>query len=55
MTEVEDKLVPFQRIISRSYTDVEINEQGINTDQFLEATDSLIKMFGINMIYISFY
>lgn len=43
----EDGKVAFQRIITRSYTDVEITQQGINTDQFLEATDGLIKMFGI--------
>lgn len=48
MTAEEDDKVAFQRIITRSFTDVEITEQGINTDQFLEASDGLIKMFGTN-------
>ena len=32
--------------IKRSYTDVEITEKGINTEQFLEASESLVTMFG---------
>lgn len=35
----------FERVITRSYADVD-TAQGINTDQFLEATDGMINMFG---------
>ena len=31
--------------IKRSYTDVEIAD-GINTEQFLEATEGVVKLFG---------
>ncbi|KAI9486587.1 MAG: glycolipid transfer protein domain-containing protein, partial [Benjaminiella poitrasii] len=37
----------FLNIITRSYTDVKVDSEGINTDQFLEATDGLIKMFDL--------
>ena len=36
----------FQKVITRSYTDVD-TENGINTGQFLEATDGMINMFGL--------
>lgn len=35
----------FEQVITRSYTDVDTTN-GINTDQFLEATDGMIAMFG---------
>jgi len=34
--------------IKRSYEDVEITDKGINTIQFLEASESLVTMFGID-------
>ena len=37
--------------IKRSYTDVEIAD-GINTEQFLEATEGVVKLFGKKYIYI---
>lgn len=36
---------PFERVITRSYVDVDTSD-GIHTEQFLEATDGLINMFG---------
>ncbi|KAI8987583.1 glycolipid transfer protein domain-containing protein [Mycotypha africana] len=45
MTTTE--LPAFQKIITRSFIDVEVIDEGINTDQFLEATDGLIKMFDL--------
>jgi hypothetical protein len=35
----------FQQVITRSFTDVD-TKSGIDTDQFLEATDGMIAMFG---------
>lgn len=35
----------FQKVITRSYTDVD-TKNGINTEEFLEATDGMINMFG---------
>jgi hypothetical protein len=35
----------FEKVITRSYTDVD-TAHGINTGQFLEATDGMINMFG---------
>lgn len=35
----------FEKIITRSYVDVDTT-QGIITEQFLEATDGMINMFG---------
>jgi hypothetical protein len=32
--------------LKRSYQDVEITDKGINTSQFLEASESLVTMFG---------
>lgn len=32
--------------IKRSYENVEITEKGINTSQFLEASESLVTLFG---------
>ena len=36
----------FQKAITLSYTDVKVESDGINTAQFLEATDGMINMFG---------
>ena len=36
----------FQKVITRSYTDVDVGSDGIDTAQFLEATDGMINMFG---------
>ncbi|KAL9541085.1 hypothetical protein MBANPS3_009316 [Mucor bainieri] len=36
----------FQKVITRSYTDVHVGSEGIDTAQFLEATDGMINMFG---------
>jgi hypothetical protein len=36
----------FQKVITLSYTDVKVESDGINTAQFLEATDGMINMFG---------
>ena len=36
--------------IKRSYLDVEITDKGINTAQFLEASESLVTMFGIHVV-----
>lgn len=36
--------------IKRSYEDVEITDKGINTSQFLEASESLVSLFG-NPLY----
>jgi hypothetical protein len=33
--------------IKRSYQDVQITDKGINTSQFLEASESLVTMFGM--------
>lgn len=41
-----DEPTAFQKIITRSYTDVQVTEEGINTEEFLEATDGMINMFG---------
>jgi hypothetical protein len=38
----------FYDTIKRSYENVEITDKGINTSQFLEASESLVTMFGIN-------
>jgi hypothetical protein len=43
MTATEE--TAFQKVITRSYTEVDSNN-GINTEQFLEATDGMINMFG---------
>jgi hypothetical protein len=32
--------------LKRSYQDVQITDKGINTSQFLEASESLVTMFG---------
>ncbi|KAI8149139.1 glycolipid transfer protein domain-containing protein [Fennellomyces sp. T-0311] len=37
---------PYFETIKRSYTDVEI-ENGINTEQFLEATEGVVKLFDL--------
>ena len=37
--------VPYFETIKRSYTDVDI-ANGINTEQFLEATEGVVKLFG---------
>jgi len=39
-------MAPFFDTIKRSYEDVEIREDGIDTEQFLEATESLVTIFG---------
>lgn len=36
----------FQKVITLSYTDVKVGSDGINTAQFLEATDGMVNMFG---------
>lgn len=36
----------FQKVITLSYTDVKVGNDGINTAQFLEATDGMVNMFG---------
>lgn len=36
----------FQKVITRSYTDVQVGSEGIDTAQFLEATDGTVNMFG---------
>lgn len=36
----------FQKVITRSYTDVD-TKNGINTEEFLEATDGMINMFDL--------
>jgi hypothetical protein len=41
-----DEPTAFQKVITRSYTDVQVTNEGINTAQFLEATDGMINMFG---------
>lgn len=33
--------------MKRSYEDVEVTPKGINTSQFLEASESLVSLFGI--------
>lgn len=33
--------------MKRSYEDIEVTDKGINTAQFLEASESLVTMFGI--------
>ncbi|KAI7907090.1 glycolipid transfer protein domain-containing protein [Cokeromyces recurvatus] len=47
MTTFEPTVNLFQKIITRSYANVEVDSEGINTDQFLEATDGLINMFDL--------
>ncbi|KAK4510710.1 uncharacterized protein ATC70_005143 [Mucor velutinosus] len=37
----------FQKVITRSYTDVHVGSDGIDTAQFLEATDGMINMFDL--------
>ncbi|KAG2205331.1 hypothetical protein INT46_008598 [Mucor plumbeus] len=37
----------FQKAITLSYTDVKVESDGINTAQFLEATDGMINMFDL--------
>jgi hypothetical protein len=44
-----DEPTAFQKVITRSYVDVQVTEEGINTAQFLEATDGMINMFGKNL------
>ncbi|KAI8078199.1 glycolipid transfer protein domain-containing protein [Gilbertella persicaria] len=43
MTEVP----AFQKVITRSYEDVQVSPEGIDTAQFLEATKSMIDMFDL--------
>ena len=42
----------FFDVMKRSYEDVELTDKGINTSQFLEASESLVLMFGIDQIDI---
>jgi hypothetical protein len=37
--------------IKRSYEDVEVTNKGINTAQFLEASESLVTMFGLPYLF----
>ncbi|CEP11008.1 hypothetical protein [Parasitella parasitica] len=37
----------FQRVITLSYTDVQVGKHGIDTAQFLEATDGTVNMFDL--------
>ncbi|KAI8638164.1 glycolipid transfer protein domain-containing protein [Parasitella parasitica] len=37
----------FERVITLSYADVQVREDGIDTAQFLEATDSMVNMFDL--------
>src|ERR1700694_3720806 len=41
-------MATFFDLMKRSYEDVEITDRGINTSQFLEASESLVSLFGIS-------
>ena len=38
----------FLKVITRSYEDVQVTSEGIDTDEFLKATVCMIDMFGKN-------
>ncbi|KAG0003580.1 hypothetical protein BGZ65_001552 [Modicella reniformis] len=40
-------MTTFFRNTGRSYTEVTINDQGINTEEYLQATEGLVKIFGL--------
>jgi hypothetical protein len=45
-------MAPFLDSIKRSYVDVEIRDGGgVDTEQFLEATESLVTIFGMMFSY----
>lgn len=40
---------------ARNYTDVTVTPEGINTDEFLQATEGLVKIFGNFLLFCSRY
>jgi len=39
--------------IKRSYENVDITDKGIDTSQFLEASESLVTMFGMSFLSLA--
>jgi hypothetical protein len=46
-TTQQDTMATYFQTTARNYTDVTVTPEGINTDEFLQATEGLVKIFGI--------
>lgn len=47
LTTQQDTMTTYFKTTARNYTDVTVTPEGINTDEFLQATEGLVKIFGI--------